>query len=433
MSEKSGGTAKSHLVLARRYRPQFFSDVVEQPLVVTALKNAIKNQRLGSAYLFFGPRGVGKTTIARILAKRVNCMSPVEEDSCDECNSCKSILSGHSMDVLEIDAASHRGIDHIRELRENVKFPPMVSHKKVYIIDEVHMLTTESFNALLKTLEEPPAHILFVLATTELNKLPETILSRCQVFNFRKVAIKIVQAYLRQLIEKENIKADDESLFWIARRGDGSIRDSLSFLEQAITYCDSNLDVERVKQLIGITPASLFEDLSTALLDPQIKREALLEPVQEAFTRGLDLNSFIWDYLDFLRNLSHIGSGVSDPEFLSMPEQEIHHLKKKYSYADKGKLDLIFQNIYALLSRSVQLKLSNSYETRILIEMELVSLSIKLSRPSISGVLQKLNQLSATLEGGAPYSPEHEIQKQFLGTVVDANAVPDLEKKNESI
>lgn len=428
----------SHLVLARKYRPQRFQDVIEQQAPVRAIQNALHARRLGSAYLFFGPRGVGKTTLARLLAKIVNCLSPEEGEPCNKCESCISIQNGSSLDILEIDAASHRGIEHVRELRENVRFKPMSSKKKVYIIDEVHMLTRESFNALLKTLEEPPSHVLFILATTEFNKIPETILSRCQVFVFRKAPLKRLQEYLRELCESEKIEADDEALFWIARRGDGSIRDSLSFMEQAITYCGSKLTAAQVKELIGAIPMDQFLAITKLLLDVKSNPEQIIEPVHDIFISGGDLNRFIWEYLDFLRILIHIQNGVEDIEFLGIPGTEIHRLREEFKNTDTTKLTVIFNGVYGLLSQSYALRLRNSYETRVLIEIELISLKEKLSRPSLSGVLKKLNRLSAELgredsspeqkiDTGPEYSPEGELQKQFLGTVIDADSVPKLE------
>lgn len=426
-ADSSSATTDGHLVFARRYRPQKFGEVIEQQTAVQALQKAIHNKRLGSAYLFFGPRGIGKTTIARILAKCINCQDPQNDEPCDRCNSCEAILSGNSMDVIEIDAASHRGIDHIRELRENVKFPPMVSHYKVYIIDEVHMLTMESFNALLKTLEEPPSHALFVLATTELNKIPETILSRCQVFNFRKVPLRILQDYLKELLSREGITADEEALFWIARRGDGSVRDSLSFLEQAVTYCDAHLETAKVRELTGIMPAEIFQNLLDAILNADADRKALLAPVHEIFVAGGDLQRFIWDFLEYLRTLTHILQGVSDPEFLGLPGQEAHRLKERYHAVDPNRLSFMFNKVYDLLGRAHALRLRNSFEMRVLIEMELLAMREELGRPSLSTVLARLNQLGAAMQSGTPYSPEHELQKQFLGTVVEGEDVPQLE------
>lgn len=418
-----------HLVLARKYRPQKFSEVVKQQIAVKAMQNAIESGRLGSAYLFFGPRGVGKTTLARILAKRVNCTSPENGEPCDKCESCLSILQGNSLDVIEIDAASHRGIQNIRELRENVKFQPMAAKKKVYIIDEVHMLTTESFNALLKTLEEPPPFVLFVLATTEFNKIPETILSRCQVFALRKVPLKVVQDYLKTLCDSENIPAEDEALFWIARKGDGSVRDSLSFLEQAAVYTDRKITAEQVKDLIGAYPLDHFLDLLLALLNPDSDAPAMMKPVQEVFVTGGDLGRFVWEFCDFLRTAIHIKHGIEDTEFLGIPGSDIQKIRESTADVDSVRMTVIFDHIYELLTKAHTIRLRNSYENRILIEIELLSLREKLTRPSLSSVLTRLSRLSAAVSQGATYSPESELQKKFLGTVVDPSSIPDIGKQ----
>jgi len=422
------GVGTKHLVLARKYRPGTFGEVIEQKAAVHAIVNALKSNRLGSAYLFFGPRGVGKTTIARILAKRVNCLSPREEEPCSVCESCMSITEGNSMDVIEIDAASHRGIQHIRELRENIGFRPMSGHKKVYIIDEVHMLTNESFNALLKTLEEPPSHVLFILATTEFNKIPETILSRCQVFTFRKAPLQVVIDYTKELCEREKIQADEEALFWIARKGDCSIRDTLSFMEQAITYCDGNINTASVKELIGAVPMDVFLGLTITLLDKDSKEADLIQPIHDMFVNGNDLNRFVWEYLDFMRTLILIRQNLDNPEMLGIWKTDIALIKQTFIDTETQLLILIFNDIYKLLSETSALKLRNSYETRILIEISLISLKEKLSRPSLSGIIQKLNKLTASIEGGvSSYSAESELQKQFLGTVVEPGSIPKLE------
>ncbi len=417
-------TAKTHQILAQKYRPQKFADVVEQDTAVQALGNAFRENILGTAYLFFGTRGVGKTTIARIAAKRVNCHNPQGNEPCNECESCVSITSGHSMDVIEIDAASNRGIQNIRELRESVKFQPMNSHKKVYIIDEVHMLTAEAFNALLKTLEEPPPHVLFILATTELNKIPETILSRCQVFIFRRVPLVKLQEHLASICKKENIAADDEALFWIARKGDGSVRDSLSFLETVITYSGKKVTAQTVKEITGVVWFDTYLRLTEALLQPESSSSEILEPIRSIFSVGGDLSRFAWDFVDFLRIAIHVKNGIEDPEFLGVPDSEISSIRKALSDSDPVRIQIIFDGIYNLIHRAGVLRLRNSYESRVLIEVELYSIKEKLSRPSLSSVIHKINKLSSALREGIPYSPENDIQEKFLGTVVDPETVP---------
>lgn len=441
--------------IARRYRPARFSEVVEQQTTVRALKNALENNRIGHAYLFYGPRGTGKTTIARLLAKRINCFEPVDNEACDKCESCVSIREGRSLDVIEIDAASNRKIDDIRELRENVRFQPMVSIKKVYIIDEVHMLTTESFNALLKTLEEPPDHVIFVLATTEINKIPETILSRCQVFTFKKVPLSVLAAYLGNICQKEGITANQDALFLIARKGDGSVRDSLSFLEQAMSYCGDQITTAQVRELSGDFPIDLFLSLTAVLQNPDSSPDQVAKPVIKIFEDGGDLQRFIWEYLDFLRRSLYILRGNQDSDFLGIPGSEIEKIRSALQGSDKQKLTTVFHSVYGLLSRAHFLKLRNSYESRVLVELELVDLHEKLSRPSISGIIQKLNHLSTQLsESGenttsqdeplpAPGSPDTEnekpksspetiLQEKLLGTMVDPDSVPHLDPRQSN-
>ena len=416
--------------LAQRYRPRKFKELVEQKSAVQAIQNALNTKHSSPAYLFFGPRGVGKTSLARLIARRVNCQSLAVGEPCGDCPSCKEIEKGSSMDVIEIDAASHRGIDYIRELRENVKFRPMSSYKKIYIIDEVHMLTPESFNALLKTLEEPPEHVLFVLATTEYHKVPQTIISRCQVFNLRKVPLLRLQEYLGEICKKEKIEAETEALFWIARAGDGSVRDSISFLEQSIHYCGKKLTAEKVKELIHSIPLELFLDISHALLKKESSTQELLGPLREKFSSGIDLQRFVWEYLDFLRVLIYIKREVSDPDFLELPTSQIGQLSRQFADYDELDIRIIFQELFALLKKSQNLALHNSFELRVLVEMELLSIQEKLRRPSIAGVLQKLNQFSAALSSSSAYSFEHELQKEFLGTVLNPKqSKPPVEKK----
>ncbi|MGE5855121.1 MAG: DNA polymerase III subunit gamma/tau, partial [Syntrophaceae bacterium] len=230
-----------YLVLARKWRPQVFEDVVGQDHVITTLRNAIRLGRVAHAFIFSGPRGVGKTSVARILAKALNCEKGPSEIPCNACANCREITEGSSMDVREIDGASNRGIDEIRELRENVKFSPSSSRYKIYIIDEVHMLTKEAFNALLKTLEEPPEHVMFIFATTEVHKVPATILSRCQRFDFRRISIEEIMTRLRYIAGEEKVTIDEDALMVIAKKGDGSLRDSQSIFDQVRSFCGNTI------------------------------------------------------------------------------------------------------------------------------------------------------------------------------------------------
>ena len=257
----------SYIVLARKWRPQNFDEVVGQPHITTTLKNAISLGRVAHAYLFTGPRGIGKTSTARILAKALNCTQGPTIHPCDRCDSCKEIMVSNSLDVLEIDGASNRGIDEIRNLRENVRFAPAKGRFKVYIIDEVHMLTQEAFNALLKTLEEPPHHVKFIFATTRPHKIPPTILSRCQRFDFKRIPVNDLLAKLKNIAEVEKLKVSKEALFYIARVSEGSMRDAESILDQLASFCDSTIEVNDVVSVLGKVDQDVLFELAQALID----------------------------------------------------------------------------------------------------------------------------------------------------------------------
>lgn len=281
----------SYQVLARKYRPETFNKVVGQDHVVQTLKNAFVRDRIAHAYLFSGPRGVGKTTTARILAKALNCLNNTEGTPCGKCQNCTEISTSRSMDVLEIDGASNRGIDEIRNLREVVKFPPINAKYKIFIIDEVHMLTTPAFNALLKTLEEPPPHIKFIFATTEPNKVTPTILSRCQRHDFHRMSIKDILTGMDNVLAAENIEIDEKSRQIIASQADGSMRDALSLLDQIIAFAGNKIDIEQTMALLGIIPSELYFDIGRAIREKD--RLKLLKLLQGVTTQGYAVSQFI--------------------------------------------------------------------------------------------------------------------------------------------
>ena len=291
----------SHKVISLKYRPQRFEDVVGQDHITVTIKNAIRKNRLGHAYIFSGPRGTGKTTTARILAKAVNCENPVNGNPCNKCISCREITEGRSLDIFEIDGASNRGIEDIRNLREQVKYPPTRGKYRIYIIDEFHQITKDALNALLKTLEEPPPHVLFIFATTELRKVIPTILSRCQRFEFKRIPIARVQELLREIAEKESINIDDDSLLLIAKNGEGSIRDSESILEQVFSFSEGAITYEKVSGLLGVVPENIYMNLYRAISSSAAG--AALQNIDDMIMDGYDLMAFINDFTVFLRDL----------------------------------------------------------------------------------------------------------------------------------
>jgi len=291
----------SYLVLARKWRPMVFNAVVGQKHVITTLENAIKSNRLANAYLLSGPRGVGKTTIARILAKAINCAQGPTTTPCNECSNCIEINESRSLDVFEIDGASNRGIDEVRNLRENLRYAANKGKYKIYIIDEVHMLTTEAFNALLKTLEEPPKNVLFIFATTEPHKVPATILSRCQRFNFKRLPVKEIVSQLRSICEAESIQINDESLQLIAKKADGSMRDGESLLDQAVSFCGTKIEVTELSELLGVIDTEVFFKLSDIIIRKDVKQ--CIELSHTVFFEGYEVNEFLISAAEHFRNL----------------------------------------------------------------------------------------------------------------------------------
>lgn len=291
----------SYVVLARKWRPMKFEEVVSQDHVATTLRNAISNDRLASAYLFSGPRGIGKTTTARIFAKAINCDNGPTTTPCNSCNSCTEITESRSLDVFEIDGASNRGIDEVRNLRENLKYAASKGKHKIYIIDEVHMLTTEAFNALLKTLEEPPPKVLFIFATTEVHKVPATILSRCQRYDFRRIPTNEIADTLKTICNAENVKIDDAALYLIARKADGSLRDSQSLLDQVISFCGDDVKLDELTELLGIIDQEIFFECSKIIANKDVNAGLML--VDKIFNQGYDMAEFLNGLAEHLRNI----------------------------------------------------------------------------------------------------------------------------------
>lgn len=384
---------KRYLVLARKWRPQRFEDVVGQEHITRTLKNAITSGRIHHAFLFIGSRGIGKTTTARILAKALNCLSsdaPTPEP-CDTCANCVSIGSGTNMDVIEIDAASNNGIDDVREIRENVRMVPTNGRYKVYIIDEVHQLSVAAFNGLLKTLEEPPPHALFVLATTEAHKIPATIISRCQRYDFRRVAIPEITALLEKILAAEKVSATPEALHAIARAAEGGIRDSESILDELITYCGAEITFQDVNDVLGLVNWNVLHDLCQAIIERDVARQ--LRIIEDVVAGGKDLSQFVQEILRYYRNLLVCkSSGALD--LLHLPEDEISHLQERAHHYSLTQL-IRFVEQFADLNKDFDSQLAQ----RIALEAMLIKLSKIGVDFSIDTVLDKLLQLA---EGGLP-------------------------------
>ena len=389
----------SYLVLARRWRPQTFDEVVGQRAVTQTLKNAIAMDRIAHALLFAGPRGVGKTTTARILAKGLNCDKGRSPNPCNECASCKGIAEGRSIDCLEIDGASNRGIDEVRELRETVRYAPSREKFKVIIIDEVHMLTEPAFNALLKTLEEPPPGVIFILATTDAHKIPATILSRCQRHDFRKVGKGEIVARLREIALDEQVKATDGAIQAIARAADGSLRDAQSLLDQAIAYCGAEVSEADVGIVLGLAEGELLARAAQAIIDRDASEAlALVESISD---RGYDLERFCQDLLAHLRDLM-VAKVVNDPApLLQASRVALETLRSQARAFSLSELETTFH----LLSRA-GLEMRRAAQPRFILEMALVEAAEVRSVQTIETLLHRLSVLEERLSmGRGPGAP----------------------------
>jgi DNA polymerase-3 subunit gamma/tau len=374
----------SYLVIARKWRPGLFEEVLGQEHVTRTLTNAISSGRIAHAYLFSGPRGVGKTTVARILAKSLNCEKGPISTPCNSCEACRGIANGSSVDVLEIDGASNTGVDNVRELRESVRYMPSQGRYRVYIIDEVHMLSTPAFNALLKTLEEPPAHVVFIFATTEPHKVPQTIGSRCQRFDFKRIPLKSIQDHLRTIAREEGIKVDEDALYLISREAEGSLRDAQGLLDQVIAFAGSEVKGEGVVSALGIMDRTVLFDLSRAILSRDGKR--CLNIVEKIYNFGYDLKKVAGDLLEHIRDLTVI-KVTGDRALLELPESEIEELKALQQGVGLDRLQMLF----SILTRGYE-EVSRASQPRFSLEMALL-------KAAHLEEIQSLTDLIARLEG----------------------------------
>ncbi len=383
----------SYLVIARKWRPQTFSEVVGQPHVIRTLQNAVSSKRIAHAYLFTGSRGVGKTSVARILAKALNCSQGPSPFPCNACSNCREITQGSSVDVLEVDGASNRGIDSIRELRETVRYRPAKSAYKVYIIDEVHMLTTEAFNALLKTLEEPPEHVLFIFATTEPHKIPSTILSRCQRFDFRRIPTPQLVKHLQDIIAQEKVELSESVLYAVAREADGSMRDAQSLLEQVMAFAGDDIGDEEILDVLGVVDTRSVHRAAEAVLAGDAR--TCLDVVGDLYKRGIDSRRFCQHLCDHFRNLLFVALGRSEDGARSdLPEEEWKLLRQQAGKAAPDSLYLYFQMVM-----KGEEEIRRSSLPRISLEMLLLRLSQLPRLESLNAVLERLSAVESMIAG----------------------------------
>ncbi|NWF51621.1 MAG: DNA polymerase III subunit gamma/tau [Nitrospirae bacterium] len=372
----------SYLVLARKWRPQGFDEVIGQEPIIRILKNSIEQGKVAHAYLFSGPRGVGKTSTARILAKALNCGNGPTSAPCGTCASCKAITDGYSLDVMEIDGASNTSVDDVRDLRERIKYMPSGGKYKVYIIDESHMLSNAAFNALLKTLEEPPPHVIFVLATTAPKKIPLTVLSRCQHLPFRRIPTQEIKAFLKKISNEENINISASAVELIARASDGSLRDSLTILDQLSSF-SSDINESDVKDLLGLTDFSLLSKTSIALIEG--KREEILKIIDELVERGTDIRSFTKELVHFFRDLL-IAKVVKKPEdVLDFDKDDLESIKDIVSKTSEEVLTLLLSE-----TMKAELDIKNASSPRVALEISLIKASFLSDMKPLKEILKNI-------------------------------------------
>ena len=382
----------SYTALYRKWRPTSFEEVRGQDHIVKTLKNQINSGRIGHAYLFCGTRGTGKTSIAKIFARAVNCEHPVDGSPCGECSMCRQIAEGASLNVVEIDAASNNGVENIRDIREQVQYPPTDGRYRVYIIDEVHMLSIGAFNALLKTLEEPPSYVIFILATTEVHKIPITILSRCQRYDFKRISIDPIAGRLAELTQAEQIDVDDRALRYVARAADGSMRDALSLLDQCVAFhFGEKLTYDNVLEVLGAVDNRVFSKLFQAVLASDTK--ACIREIEEMIIQGRDLSQLVNDFVWYMRNLL-IAKTTDEPgDMLDMSEENLAVLKEEAAGVDTETL-MRYIRIFSELSG----QLRYASQKRILVEIAFIKLTTPSMEQNLDSILQRITLLEQKMQ-----------------------------------
>ena len=386
-----------YLPLARQWRPQQFSDVLGQEKIITTLVNALKQNRLSHAYLFTGPRGIGKTTLARILAKAANCLKTADPTPtpCDTCASCVEIAAGSGLDVLEIDGASNTSVDDIRELRENARYTPSRSRFKIYIIDEVHMLSGNAFNALLKTLEEPPPRVKFIFATTEPQKLPLTIISRCQRFDLRRIPRPLILERLKEIAQKEGVQCDDDALLAVAASADGSVRDAVSVFDQLLVYCDRKVRLKDVLDLLGLVPSEALNECARAIAAGD--GVALLALVNRVFNQGWGVQQFISSLIRHFRDILVVSLSERAEETTDLASDALAAARKLAPSFTRAQYAFILDELIAL-ERTIKYTISE----RVALEMALLKLARSRERVAIEDLVKKCEELEGAFSSGCP-------------------------------
>ena len=404
------GVKMAYEVTATRKRPQAFEKLVGQEFVVSTIENAISSGRIAHAYLFSGPRGVGKTSSARLLAKALNCEHGPTAHPCGECVSCKEITQGYSVDVIEIDGASNTSVNDIRVIKDEVLFPPQSSRYKIYIIDEVHMLSTSAFNALLKTIEEPPEYIIFIFATTELQKVPATIRSRCQQFHFQLIPLETIKGCLREAAQEMNIKADDDALFWIAREGNGSMRDAYTLFDQVAAFSQDHITLEKIKNKLGFVGSDQIANIVLAALKNNVS--TAITELNKIFSKGISVEHCVRDLTQFFRAILFIKQGITNEEMLNMRTEEIPDEVLALLSANQAEAAL---RSLLQLYREIRYSISPKFEAELFIS-RLSGLPFLVSSQEL---VKKLDELKKNVtEGKVTVVKEKEL------SIVSSNVVP---------
>lgn len=397
----------SYTALYRKWRPAAFNDVKGQDHIVQTLKNQITSERIGHAYLFCGTRGTGKTSIAKIFSKAVNCEKPVDGSPCNECETCKRVAAGISLNVVEIDAASNNGVENIREIRDQVQYPPTEGRYRVYIIDEIHMLSTGAFNALLKTLEEPPSYVIFILATTEVHKIPVTVMSRCQRYDFKRISVDTISSQLIDIIQSENIEAEEKAVRYVAKAADGSMRDALSLLDQCIAFHYGEiLTYDNALEVLGAVDNSVFSELFRAVAEGETAK--CIYKLEEMVIQGRELGQFVIDFIWYMRNLLLLKTTDGGEDMLDISTENLKILKDESKLTDEETL-MRYIRIFSELSN----QLRYASQKRVLIELAFIRLTKPAMGSDLSSVLQRLNDIEKQIENGVCAAPAKVVSAQI--------------------